>query len=322
MNFRNKILLVLSLILCANLAKAQNDNPLQPFFDPLLINPAFAGQDKITSFHTGNQVVFADSANSYNLFYATYDTYSEKLKGGIAFYFKQGIIGSKNLSTTELGFAYSGRPRKTKNGTMHIGWNGNIVLASKQWSVFLIDQLMVASDDNPNLPGSELLRYAIFKPRVSLLWDNSEITWGLTLGSSLKIDMAASGGSENQIPFNGSFYFSKNREGFRNGLHTLPFVINPEIMVHYSDNYLLGRLNLYTEFTNNSLGLFLQGDVLNEQYAMGGIAGFASENLRLNFAAGAAYSAPTQKIGFTGELSLILKVRPFDYTKINPWQPQ
>lgn len=322
MNNATKILFILLFVLSTLQVGAQSESPLQPFFNPLVVNPAFAGLDKITSFRTGNQYILADSANSYNLFYATYDTYSDKLKGGIAFYFQQGLIGSKNISTTELGFAYAGIPKKTRSGMIRVGLNANFVLATKQWSVATLDGIMIDPYSETNPPGSDLFRYTIFKPRVSLLWDLPDLIWGVTLGSSLKINLSEEESQNNQMPFHASFYLGKNSEGYRKGLRSLPFVINPEIMIYYSDTYLLGRMNLYTEFLRNTLGIFLNGDFFNNVYSVGGIGGLASGNLRVNLAAGAAYSVSSQKIGFTGELSLILKVPQFDYSKNNPWQPQ
>ena len=321
MNKATKILLTFLFAQSVIQAVAQNESPLQPFFNPLVVNPAFAGLDKVSSFHIGNQVAPSDSASSYNLFYATYDTYSDKLKGGIAFYFQQGIIGSRNISTTELGFSYAGVAKKVKGGMIRYGLNANVLFATKQWSVATLDRLMVDPLTEPNPPGSDLFRYTFFKPRVSLLWDLPNLIWGVTLGSSLKVNLSEEEGPDNQLPFHASFFLTKNREGYRKGLHTLPFVINPEIMIYYSNDYLLGRLNLYTEFTKNTLGIFLNGDFLNNVYSVGGIGGIASGNLRVNLAAGAGYSVSSEKIGFIGELSLILKVPQFDYSKLNPWQP-
>ena len=104
---------------CANLlAHAQNESQLNPFWNPVIANPGFAGFDNTTSLRTGNHFYQLNDSIAFNLFYATYDTYSDKLKGGIAFYFQQGLIGSRNISTTEFGFSYAGLPKKTKNGTI------------------------------------------------------------------------------------------------------------------------------------------------------------------------------------------------------------
>ncbi|HPF51048.1 MAG TPA: type IX secretion system membrane protein PorP/SprF [Draconibacterium sp.] len=322
MNKGTKIFLIVLFALNSIYSGAQNESPLLPFFNPLIVNPAFAGMDKISSFRTGNQYSLANSASSYNLFYATYDTYSEKLKGGIAFYFQQGLIGSRNISTTELGFAYAGIPKKTNTGVINFGFNTNILLATKQWIIAFTDKFTVDGRDTPNPPGTDLLRYSLIKPRVSFLWHMPDLVWGASLGSSLKINLSTEESSDKQFPFNASLYVAKNSEGFRKGLHSQPFVIIPELMIYYTDMYLLGRLNLYTEFTSSTLGVFLNGDFLNNEYSVGGIGGLASNNFRLNLALGTGYSVSANKVGFTGELSLILKVQQFDYSKINPWAPR
>lgn len=318
-----KIICIILLIGRFSDVAGQNESPLQPFFNRVILNPAYAGFDKESSFQTGNQFSGIDSASSYNLFYTTYDTYSDKLKGGIAFLFQQGLIGSKNISTTEIGFTYAGFSKKTKNGTIRFGFNTNILLATKQLYIYTLDRLMENDFNEPNPPGEEFLRYALVKPRVSFLWDFSNYSWGVTLGSMLKMNIAEqTDDTDDQLPFTGSFYFVKNSEGYRKGLHSSPFVVNPELMVYYQEDFILGRLNLYTEFTRFSLGTFLQGEFSDNIYSAGGIGGFASDNLRINLGAGASFSTISKKVGFTGELSLILKVPQHDYSKINPWEPQ
>ncbi len=288
-----------------------------------MFNPAFAGLDHESNFRIGDQFSRVDSAKAYNLFYATYDSYSDKLKGGIAICFQQGLIGSKNIGTTELGFTYAGIPRKTANGTIRFGFNTNILLATKQWAIYTLDRIMVNELNEPNLPGEELIRYFVLKPRVSFLWDMPALTWGISIGSSLKTDIAVpTVETKNHFPFNGSFYLSKNHEGYHNGLHSRPFVFNPELMLFYQDEYAMGRLNLYTEFTRRSLGVFIQSNFTDQVYSFGGIAGFAFNNLRINLSAGAGIPGLSGGFGFTGELSLILKIPQFDYSKINPWQPR
>lgn len=288
-----------------------------------MFNPAFAGLDHETNFQIGNQFSRIDSAKAYNLFYATYDSYSDKLKGGIAIYFQQGLIGSKNIGTTELGFAYAGIPRKTASGTIRFGFNTNILLATKQWTIYTLDRIMVNDLNEPNLPGEELIRYFVLKPRVSFLWDMPALTWGISIGSNLKIDIAdPAEETKKQFPFSGSFYLSKNCEGYHKGLHSRPFVFNPELMLYYQDEYALGRLNLYSEFTRSSLGVFIQSNFTDQVYSFGGIAGFAFNNLRINLSAGAGIPGLSDNFGLTAELSLILKIPQFDYSKINPWQPQ
>ena len=318
-----KILLILCLSAIYLPAFAQDESPLQPFFNRVMLNPAFAGLDKQTTFQTGNQFSQYDSISSYNLFYASYDTYSDKLKGGIAFFFQQGLIGSKNISTTELGFAYSGSPRKITNGTIRFAANTNFLLATKQWMLTILDKLAINELNNSNPPGSEFFRYIMLKPRLSLLMEVSSVTWGLSVGSGWKMDINTSDSDEKKaFPLNGSFYLAKNREGFHKGLHSRPFVINPELLIYYEPDYIFCRLNLYAELTNRSFGAFLQGDFSHQNYGAGGIIGFASDNLRLNLSAGAGVNGSTKKLGLTAELSLILRVSQIDYSKINPWEPQ
>ncbi len=320
MKFGIKIGLVLLLNFCSLITHAQNESPLQPFSNSLLINPAFAGLDNLTKIHVGNQYYNIDTAQAYNLLFVTYNTYSDKLKGGVGIIFQQGIIGKRNISTTELGFVYSGFPKKTENGNIRFGLNANILLAQKQMFVRMLDRVMIDPDKQPNPPGAESLRYFMFKPRFSFLWDTHTTRWGITAGIPLKFDLATdTEETEDAFPANATLYIARNQEGYKNGLRSKPYVFVPELLVFYQEDFFLSRFHAYIKHTTNTLGAFIQSDLTNNIHTMGGTFGIAQRNFRINLSAGAGMPGISDEIGFTGELTLQLLVPRTDYSQINPW---
>lgn len=321
MHTGKKIWLLAGLIVISTLLQAQTESPLQAFSNPMMINPAFAGFDNQTSLHVGNQYYFVDSANAYNLLYFSYDTYSDKLNGGIGVFFQQGIIGKRNISTTEIGFAYAGIPQKTQNGNIRFAVNLNFLLATKQWYVATLDGIMLdPAQAEPNPPGEAFLRYLLLKPRLSFLWDTRKVTWGITAGYPLKVNFN-SDSTEAQLGSPASFtlYVSKNREGYQNGLKSKPFVFVPELVFYYQEDFILSRVHAYIEFTGATFGAFLQSDFTHNIHTLGGTAGLASGNLRIDLSAGAGLPGISDNVGFCAELSLKLVVPRVDYSKINPW---
>lgn len=286
----------------------------------MLINPAFAGFENQTSLHVGNQFYHVDSAQAYNQLHFTYDTYSQKLNGGIGIIFQQGIIGKRNISTTELGFSYAAKRKKMGNGSLGFAVSTNFVLATKQFYVNSLDGIMIDSDSDPNPPGADLLQYLLLKPRLAVLYESRTTRWGITAGFPLKVDFAGSEEDLNEIvPVNITLYISGNHKGYKKGLRTKPYVFVPEIIVFYQEDFSMVRLHPYIEHADNTFGIFLQSDITNNIHCLGGTAGIAFKNFRIDLNAGAGIPGISSQIGLMGELNLKIIVPRIDYSKINPW---
>ncbi|WP_340113893.1 type IX secretion system membrane protein PorP/SprF [Maribellus mangrovi] len=320
MKYFGKIIWILFFSSLVFSAKSQNESPLQPFSNPMLINPAFAGFDNQTSLHVGNQFYNVDSAQAYNQLHFTYDTWSQKLNGGISIIFQQGIIGKRNISTTELGFSYAARPRKTENGALRFAVSTNFVLATKQLYVNSLDGIMIDAESSPNPPGPDLFQYLLLKPRLAVLYESRTTSWGLTAGFPLKVDFAGGEEDLNKVtPINLTLYISGNHEGYKKGLRTKPYAFIPEVIVFYQEDFSVIRLHPYMEHADNTLGIFLQSDITNNIHCLGGTAGIAFGNFRIDLNAGAGIPGISDQIGLMGELNLKIIVPRIDYSKINPW---
>ncbi|MEN8116289.1 MAG: type IX secretion system membrane protein PorP/SprF [Bacteroidota bacterium] len=304
----------------------QNETHVNSFSNLLLINPSFAGLDKNTRFHTGDQFYFISENEAFNNFYVTYDTYSDKLKGGIGFYFQQGLIGELNTSTNELGFTYAGFPVHTKNGNIIFSLNVNALVATKQWYVFMLEEIVNNNQEESNPTVDEFNPYFLLKPRLGILGNMKTFRWGLAAEFPLKKEMNTAVDEEviksENLPFGLSLYLSKKIDGNEKGLESKPFNAYPELIVFYNKNFMIGRIRLIKDYIDKSFGLFLQSDITNNIHAVGGTIGLRKKNIRINLTSGVGIPVVSDNIAFTGELSLSLIIPPIHYSEINPWSPQ
>lgn len=320
MKFSEKIWLCILLFVIVLNSRAQNESYLRPFSNPIIINPGFSGIDKQTSFRLGSQFYHINKDQAYNIFYATYDTYSYKLKGGIGVFFQQGIVGERNISTNEIGIAYSGFPLKTTNGEILFTFNTNFLLSTKQWFVFVQDQILLKPGQTANRPGSNFLRYSRIKPRIGMLWNSPKVKWGFTATYHHHITHKGEQYQKlDDLPLSLSFNISGNFDKLQNGLISKPYVFIPEFNLFYHEDFLFTRIKASAELTNKTFGAFIQNDFTNNIHTIGGTYGIKKDNIRINLDAGVGLPGISEDIGYCWELSLVLIVPPIDYSKLKPW---
>lgn len=306
-------------------ADAQSETYLQPFSNLLSVNSSFAGFNGNTNYNTGSQFYRLNEDRAYNLFYASYDTYSEKLKGGIGFTFQHGIIAEQNISTSELGFSYAPFRKKTREGQIIASLDINALMATKQWYVYLLDQILLERESEPSPPGKEFARYYILKPGASFLVDTRNIIFGVSATTSLQNNLASDGEvmpENDKLPLSLSFYLAKKMNGNRNGLKSSPYRINPELIFFYNDEYVFSRIHVKVEQIDKSYGVFVQSDFTNSVHSLGATIGYRYKNTRINLNAGAGIPGISDDIGVIMEFSLNIIIPPVYYSKINPFAPK
>lgn len=306
--------------------RGQNETYLQPFSSPLLTNPSFAGLDKNTSFHTGNQYYYLSEDRAYNQFYATYDTYSDKLKGGIGIWFQHGLIGQENKSTTELGFAYSGFKKDIGDGNILFSANLGMLIATKQWFTYFLDEMLIKPGEVPSQPGKQFNRYYLMKPGAGFLYNSKGFTFGLSANFPLQFNLSNDyepGYIKNEKgPLSLTLYLAKKVAGNRKGLKSSPFQTYPELTVFYNKEFVLSRASLKIEHIDLCYGLFIQNDFTNNILCLGGTIGYRLNNLSVNLNSGFGIPGISDETGATFDLSLGIIIPPVHYSKIKPWAPK
>ncbi len=321
-----KILLIGCILLIDLTCNAQNETFLQPFSALLINNPSFAGFDKNTDFHTGNQHYYLSKDESYNLFFTTYDTYSEKLKGGIGIAYQHGIIGNNNISTSEIGFSYSKPINLNDDNRIIISVHSAALLATKQWFAYMADRIFIRNDDPVSPPGKKFTRYFLIKPGLGFLWDTNSFIWGASANVPFKFklsnDETEGFQQSDQLPFNLSFYISKKMKGNRKGLKSSPVETIPELLIFYNEAFFLSRASYNVNYTDRSYGFFLQNDLKNQVHCLGGSIGYRTGNLKLKLDTGVGLPGISEYTGIVAELSVAISIAPEYYSKIKPWAPQ
>lgn len=321
MQLASKIAFFVTLLFSGINCYAQTETYLLPFNSKVAINPSFAGLNNNNSYHTGNQYFYINGRQTYNLFYGSWDSYSEKLKGGIALSFGQGLISEQNISTSEFGFSYSGFPIKTKNGEILLSVGTNLVFATKQWTVAFLDGVITDRNDPSSLPGKAFLRYSITKPKVGFLWTNNSLQLGLTAAVPYRIDIATDAiePPESVTPVSLTFYLAKKINKKVKDLYSRPFMFSPELVVFYHEEFIFSRLSLLSNHTDKTWGFFVQNDFTNNIHSLGGTIGYRRNFISVNLNAGMGVPGISDDNAFLCELSLNIIVPPFNYSKIYPW---
>jgi len=306
---------------------AQSDYPFLSHANRVLINPSFAGLNKVTNTWTGVQYFSESRLVTNSLYSFSFDKYSEKLKGGLGFYFHQGLTGEINTAKTETGISYSGFKFSLGKGVVIPSINTNLSFATKQWFAFSIDRLLDKELEPPSPPGEDFARFVVFKPRVGLLFDSPLAQIGLTFTNPIRkniseIEIENTSNSIEIEPFDFILYFALKKRGNRNGLVSTPFKMYPEAILFYQERNILSRVSLKVEHVDQTLGLFLQNNFFNQIHLVGGTYGWRFENISINLTAGLGVPEISKKISFSGEVTLGLTVPPIQRSEKNPWATQ
>lgn len=304
----------------------QNETYLQAFSNLLLLNPTFAGVNNNTNFSTGNQYYYLSEEQSYNLFYASYDKPFNKAKGAYGVWLQHGTITQYNTCTSELGFTYSGFEKKYTNGSIKFSASTGIVVGSKQWFNYLLDNILVKKGEEASPPGKKFLHYYLLKPGLGFLGNFNTFTFGISGNYPLAFNVSHQGEKGYQriggVPINLSFYLSKKMGGLRHGLTSSPFETYPEIIVFYNNEFILSRASLNIKHIDKTFGVFAQSDFTNNVHCLGGTLAYRFKNTSIKLNAGSAIPGISNTMGGTFEISLNILIPHINYSEINPWAPQ
>jgi hypothetical protein len=307
-------------MLISYIGKSQTEQGLLPFSNKLLLNPSFAGMEKSNSVWS-SLLYSAEPENKLRHLYSiTYDKWSETLKGGVAFYFYQGLEAGVHTNNTGTGFTYS-KPIRLDNSEIIPSFNLNYFLFTKQWFVYIIDGIVDKSVEPYNPPGVSLMRYNVLNPRLGLLLNSPGILLGTSVSYSSRNHFVQENNQEHVNPFHLLVHAAKKMNGNENGLLFRPFKSSPEAVVIYSENLLVSRVGIRMEQVDRLLGFYVLNNYSGKHHGISGIYGWRMENFRLALTLGGAYSIPANQTMFFGEISLGLVIPYKFFNEENPWAP-
>ncbi len=315
-----KISILVALLSTGFNCSAQIEQGLLPYSNNLLINPSFAGFNKSTNVWSTLQFFNESRKRIDYSFSITYDTWSEKMEAGTAWYFYQGLKGETNTNYFGTGFTFS-KPFYLKNNELIPSININYFLYTKQWYVHVLDGMLdLEQDEFGNSiyqpPGKDFMLYNKFTPRLGLLWNSPELTLGISASRHYTV-RSSSITPEHYFVLNAS----QKMRGKHKGLESQPFKASPELVVLVSKNLLVSRAGFRMEQVDRIMALFIQNNFTENTHGIAGIFGWRSDNLKVILTAGGAYSIQSKKPVLFGEISFGFVI-PYQFSNLkDPWAP-
>jgi len=299
---------------------AQTESGYLPYSTSLLLNPAFAGHQKKSGF-ASTYFLEAETNNILNHeLYLTYDKWSERLNGGTALYFYHGLEGKLNTNHTGIGYTYA--PQfGFKAGALTVALNLNYSFYTKQWLVFLVDEIVDKRNAPYEPPGIHFMRYNMFIPRVGFLWSTTKLVTGISTTYRNRHHLGQMKNLYDPEPFQLIFHISPMLSGNQNGLLSKPYRSIPELITMVSRQKFFTRLGIRLERINNILALYLQNDFKNELPGVAGLYGVKFKSLNFNFTVGTTYAIKEKSLSPFGEINLSLIIPHKVLKKANPWAP-
>ena len=300
---------------------AQGERNLIPNWNKLLLNPSFAGLGENTSVRTGLQFYSINRQQSFHEFSLTYDYYSPKLDGGIAYIFRQGLLGDVNINTTEAGIAIS-RNFDMEKGLFIPAINIAVQGAGKQWYVHSIDRMLDKEFTPPAPPGHDFPRFFRVKPRIGFLWDSPFFQTGFSALFPFGKYITNEKGTRNLNEPEFILHLSRLSGGRKKGLVSKTFVTRPQLVLLYANKSLISRAELNMEEVNYTWSVFVQNNYSDNLHGLGGTFGWKIDKLHLNLSIGTGIPGITDAIPFFGEVSMEFIIPPFYFSEENPWKPK
>ena len=316
---RKIVILVYLIILPPAYLAAQEFYSSLNNYSRILINPSYAGYDYESNVWSSYSV-FAKSGNEvYNEFTFVYDRYAPRLKGGTAFYLKQGLQGDANSNTIELGVSYTPRVRKFQGAflpSVYLGYNKPV----KQWFVYGFDEWRGNFETYEYIPGKAYLRPDLYKIGGSMLFVIENIRFGISgnYGFQLKNDDDV---ISSRKPYKIIAHLSTRASRKSRGILSRSKVISPQFILHYENGLLQGKSEIRVNGPRFLYSAFLLNNISDNIHNIGGSAGFENDVFRVTFSGGLGTTPKLDRLTFTGALSLLIKLPKENIQRTFPFKP-
>jgi len=312
-------ILILAALFLADLSGAQEFYTSLNNYNRVLVNPSWAGFDMETSF-SGSYLLNAGSgAGIFNETSFTYDQYSPKLHGGIAFFMKQGLHAEMNTNTIEMGVSYALKTKHSGNNfipAVYLGYHKPV----KHWFVYGFDEWRNNYEEYSNIPGKVFLRNDIYKFGASGILKLGR-AW---IGVSGCYGFQAKENEKKVSPYYPfrlvAFYSQKLLEN-KNGVLSQKRTITPEIFLHYENGLFQVKSEILVENRRYVHSFFLQNNFSGNTHFAGGSFGLNSKDIQILFSNGIGVQPSLKKTVYCGILSFKLKLPKPWVKRLFPFKP-
>ncbi len=265
---------------------------------------------------------FSDPRHEANhLFSLTYDHYSDKLGGGLAWLYFHGLDGENNSGYTGAGLAFSKPVHKANRGQLMASANLNCFIYTEQLFGYAAERLTTDSDDYHQMNAEPFIKFNKLLPSAGLLWNSYKIQTGISFSVPFRLYYGMKPSVEYHSQFTSIIYFSGKFEGIMNGLLSKPYKAEPEITALLSGRNFAIRTGMKMEHTKNNFGLFILNNISGEMHGLAGLIGWNIKNIRINISGGCLYSVPFQNISINGEAFIGVVIPRIRLNESKPWEP-
>jgi len=312
---------IYSFSLACGLAKGQETYTSLNNYNRILINPAFAGYQYESHLWSSYSFFFKSKEAIFNEYTLVYDRYSPKLKGGTAFFFKQGLQASTNVNTLELGFSYAPRMKRFK-GTFFPSLYLGYTKPMKQWFMYAWDEWRkkIPEDEYEILPGRPYFHSDVYKLGGGMLFLKNQWQVGISGYYGLQINKDPEIESS-RLPYKILFHLSTRLNSTSNGVLTRLKVISPQLILHYENGLFQAKSELRVTGRPFLYSVFILNNISDNLHLFGGSAGFENDRFRLVFSGGIGSTPHLNHLIFNGSLSLVLKLSKENIKRIFPYKP-
>ena len=314
------IIVLIGIFLFFNRGTAQTESGYIPYSSSLLLNPAYAGYQKKSSLWSTFFIAPKSNEIINHDFHITYDKWAEKLKGGVAWYFYHGLEGRLNTNHTGIGFTYAPQ-YEIKKGNITTAINLNYSFYTKQWLVFVVDEVVDKENSPYEPPGLHFMRYNMLIPKIGILWSSEGLNSGISIAYRYRHHLRQMQNLNDPEPIQFILHVSPILNGNKKGLLSRPYRAIPELIMMISQETFFTRLGFRMEKINKNLEFFVQNDFRNDIAGVAGLYSLKFENLNISFTAGSTFSFDENELYPFGEISLGLII-PYKMINENyPWAP-
>lgn len=337
MKSKQCILFFYSVFFAVGLAKGQETYTSLNNYNRILINPSFAGYQYESHLWSSYSLFFKSKEDLFNEYTLVYDRYSPKLKGGTAFFFKQGLQAGTNVNTLELGFSFAPRMKRFKGNffpSLYLGYTK----PAKHWFVYAWDEWRknIPDDEYEILPGRPYFRSDVYKLGGGMLFIKNQWQVGISgyYGLTVKINIADTTQTgitfqrikdpmveSSRLPYKILLHFSTRENMKSHGVLTRMKEISPQFILHYENGLFQAKSELRVTGQSFLYSVFMLNNISSNLHLLGGSAGYENENFRLVLSGGLGSTTSFNHLSFTGSLSLILKLPKENIKRIFPYKP-
>jgi type IX secretion system PorP/SprF family membrane protein len=250
-----KIILAFFILIAVKMS-AQDPASSQFFFNPLYLNPAFAGFNKNARFGTNYRNQWTAVPSKFTTYNCWGDIYTPLF--GFGFIAMQDVSGEGFLKTTSIGFLQSYEILIPKIIRIRTGYNVTIANKRVDWSKLVfsdqLDGLQGQVNTTSAVPGNangktyaDFTAGAMFDlPKIKMIPKTTITnTFGFVVNHLTQPNDGLSGSTNGMLPYKRTLHYTMVVEVLKDKTQKSPFFISPNFIYEKQANFTTTNVGVY-----------------------------------------------------------------------------